>query len=38
MIKSEGATTHVTHIVTGEVTLADINQAIVATSVIPQAI
>lgn len=37
MIKSEGATTHVTHVVMGEVSSADINQAIAATSVIPQA-
>ncbi len=41
MKNSEGARTHVTHvvtrIVTGEVTSADVNQAIAATSVIPQA-
>lgn len=37
MINSEGTTTHVTHVVTGEVSSADIKQAIAATSVIPQA-
>lgn len=37
MINSEGTTTHVTHVIAGEVTVAEINQAIAATSVIPQA-
>lgn len=37
MINSEGTTTHVTHVIAGEVTVADIKQAIAATSVIPQA-
>ncbi len=37
MIRSEGTTTYVTHVVVGSVTTADINQAIAATSVIPQA-
>lgn len=37
MIKSEGTTTYVTHVAVGQVTSADINQAIAATAVIPQA-
>lgn len=37
MINSEGTTTYVTHVVTGEVSSSDIKQAIAATSVIPQA-
>ncbi len=37
MINSKGTTTYVTHVVTGEVSVTDIKQAIAATSVIPQA-